>query len=208
MHPLISRLVRRFNKRASPQPWDLAAVTSLDELLPAGTDLTLHLGPALQDKAAGDLFDGVTLAALVRARQPGRVFEIGTGFGRSATLFALNAPEARILTLSLPANPATGWIFHGQPWTAQIQQLEGDSATFDYTPWHRQMDFVFVDGWHKSPIVEKDTANAFKLVSPTGWIVWHDVDADTPDVLRCLGASAQSDIAWIKGTRYAIWRAR
>jgi hypothetical protein len=119
----------------------------------------------------------------------------------------MNAPGAEIFTLSLPRNPATGHIFKRQPWAACIRQLEGDSMSFDYAPWRGRMDFVFVDGCHESPIVDHDTREAFRLVSPAGWIVWHDVDMDSPDVLRCLSAASQRNIAWIKGTRYALWRA-
>jgi hypothetical protein len=206
MHPFVRRLVRFVNKSAAPQPWDLPAAIALDELALGRTDLTLQLGPALQDQAAGDILDSLTFATLVALRRPQRIFEIGTGFGRATTLAALHAPLAEIFTLSLPGNPATGRLFHGQTWAQQIRQLEGDSREFDYTPWHGKMDFVFVDGWHKSPIVEMDTAAAFRLVSPTGWIAWHDVSTDTPDVVRTLCEVPTPGIEWLRGTRYALWR--
>jgi predicted O-methyltransferase YrrM len=185
----------------------LPAAISLEELAQGEEDLEFKLGPSTRDIAAGGILDSATLITLVRLRRPRSIFEIGTGFGRSATLFAMNAPGAEIFTLSLPENPETGRIFKHQPWAARIHQLEGDSISFDYAPWYGQMDFVFVDGCHESPIVDQDTREAFRLVSPAGWIIWHDVDMDAPDVLRCLSAVPQRNIAWIKGTRYALWRA-
>jgi predicted O-methyltransferase YrrM len=207
LHRLASFIVRRLRKSASPRPWDLPAAISLEELAQDEEHLELKLGPSIRDFAGGGVLDSATLTVLVRLRKPRSIFEFGTGFGRSTTLFALNVPDAEIFTLSLPDNPETGRIFQHQPWAAHIHQLLGDSMYFNCEPWYGQIDFVFVDGNHLSPFVDHDTHEAFRVVSPTGWIVWHDVNQDTPDVLRCLSATHGRDIAWIKGTRYALWRA-
>jgi hypothetical protein len=117
---------------------------------------------------------------------------------------ARNAPAAEILTLSLPANPETGRIFRNQPCASRIQQLEGDSMTFDFGPWLGSADMVFVDGCHTDPHVRKDTESALQLRSPGGWVLWHDVEADCPDVIRALLDRRDEQIRWIRGTRYAL----
>ena len=57
----------------------------------------------------------------------------------------------------------------------RITQLYGDSASFDFSPWYGQMDFVFVDGAHAYNYVVNDTNIALKLLNPRGGIIiWHD----------------------------------
>jgi hypothetical protein len=124
MRPLASRIARRFQKSASPRPWDLPAMISLEELADGDQHLELKLGPSTHDVAAGGILDSATLITLVQLRRPRSIFEIGTGFGRSATLFALNAPGAEIFTLSLPENPETGRIFQRQPWARTFASLK------------------------------------------------------------------------------------
>lgn len=199
---LLGALDRRLRPAKNPRPWDLPQIT-LDELMQKAPSLRIDLTEARQDPAAGTLQDGATLALLTLAANPARVFEIGTGFGRSTSLFARHAPQAEIFTLSLPANPATGRIFKGQTWAAAITQLEGDSLTFDYSPWKASIDFVLVDGCHEHPHVAVDTQAARTLCSPRGWIVWHDAAGDCPDVLTTLLALRPRPF-WIKDTRFAV----
>lgn len=200
---LYAALARRLNPTRHPRPWDLPSV-SLDEVVSTAPSPVLDLSGWTEDRAAGGVLDGAVLALIGLAAQPTTVFEIGTGFGRSATLLAQNLPKARFHTLSLPGNPATGRLFHHRPCRDRITQLEGDSATFDYTAWYGRMDFVLVDGCHESPLVDRDTVEALRLRSPRGWILWHDVAADCPDVIRALRHIGDPRIRWIRDSRYAV----
>ena len=57
----------------------------------------------------------------------------------------------------------------------RIEQVFGDSATFDFKAYAGAMDIVFIDGSHTRAYVENDTEVARQLVKSTGgWIVWHD----------------------------------
>lgn len=199
---LLQAIDRRLRPSRHPRPWDLPS-TTIEELFRPNDGIRLDLSGWTDDLAAGGIFDGAVLALFAQTLRPSRIFEIGTGFGRSATLFTRHAPAAEIFTLSLPDNPATGRIFRGQPWASRIHQLEGDSLTFDYSRWAGSMDLVFVDGCHTLPHVAIDTRNALQLCSPQGWIVWHDVAADCPDVIRTLLALNPRPL-WIKDTRYAV----
>ena len=139
--------------------------------------------------------DIVSLCLLARALRPRRVFEIGTLDGYTAWHFALNAPEScEVFTLDLPKQPKqpalrTTWmddrhiehsvaldtyLFDGTPEAARIKPLFGDSATFDYTPYHDSVDLFFVDGAHSYEYVRSDTQHALACCRRGGVIAWHD----------------------------------
>ncbi|MBI3880765.1 MAG: class I SAM-dependent methyltransferase [Verrucomicrobia bacterium] len=161
------------------------------------------------DKADGNvnLAELAVLNALCRACRPRELFEIGTFDGRTTLNLAANS-EANVFTLDLPAGhatkfevvggdnkyvnkPASGARFTSEPncrlpAAQRITQLYGDSASFDFSPWHGRMDFVFVDGAHSHDFVMNDSRVALKLLrSGGGVIVWHDYGV-WPDVAVAL----------------------
>ena len=88
-------------------------MATLEDLLEGCPDLRLDVSCWRDDLRAGGFIDTAVFAALVRARAPKSYFEIGTGFGRSAMLAALNTPaEAVIHTMCIDYldNPRIGWI--------------------------------------------------------------------------------------------------
>jgi predicted O-methyltransferase YrrM len=139
--------------------------------------------------------DILALCMLCRRLRPRTVFEVGTLNGYTAYHFALNAPDARVFSLDLPrtAAPApalrttamdevhieaslrtSSYCFSGRPEEERIELLFGDSARFDFSPWHGKVDLFFVDGAHSWEYVRSDTQNAFRCVRPGGVIAWHD----------------------------------
>lgn len=140
------------------------------------------------------LADLVALCMLARATHAHTVFEIGTLRGLSTYHLAMNAAAgAQILSLDLPRGSSGGALamtpidrahvklsqvdrfhFTGTPEERQITLLHGDSATFDFTPWHRKVDLFFIDGAHSYEYVRADTLNALACVRPGGVIAWHD----------------------------------
>lgn len=153
------------------------------------------------------------LAALVAARRPRRVFEIGTFDGRTAVNLAANAgDDAIVYTLDLPASGAPALAVHDDdrpfidrsrggargsriraaPERERIVQLEGDSATFDYSPFLDAMDMVFVDGAHSHEYVVSDSRTALALAAPGALIVWHDY-GEWEGVTRALNELRESD---------------
>jgi predicted O-methyltransferase YrrM len=178
-------------------------------------DETLHLA-RLRGGVSGNVtpVELLTLNSLVRAQAPRRIFEIGTFNGRTTLNLALNAPEAEVFTLDLPAEAADQtalavderekkWVrkasigdqFRGAPEAARarITQLLGDSATFDYGPYENSVDFVFVDGSHEYRYVLNDTRRAFSLLRDgRGTIVWHDYGV-WPGVTRGLDELSRND---------------
>lgn len=141
--------------------------------------------------------DLVSLCLICQLIQPKLVFEIGTLRGYLALHFALNTPsDSKIYTLDLPRDgvvqPRLGvslvdrelidsylyweerYYFESTDVASKINLLFGDSASFDYSAFHGQVDFFFVDGAHSYEYVRSDTLNALKCCHPGSVIAWHD----------------------------------
>lgn len=143
------------------------------------------------------------MALITRALKPRKIFEIGTFRGRTALNFALNScEECVIYTLDLPAGEmgdtlaaADNRLTHMREPDAdyrdsdvshKIQQLYGDSATYDFSPYADNIDIVFVDGGHTYDLVVNDTKVALSMCRSGGMILWHDFAnyGDYNDVTR------------------------
>jgi len=139
--------------------------------------------------------DLVALCLLARILEPRRIFEIGTATGSSTLHLALNAPDATVFTLDLPPGdfarvalrttlmddahirPSVRGhqpVFLGTEAESRIVALHGDSAAFDFSPYHGNIDLFFVDGAHSYEYVRNDTERALDCVRPGGVIAWHD----------------------------------
>ncbi len=183
------------------------------------------------DKADGNvnLTELAVLNALCQTHQPKEIFEIGTFDGRTTLNLALNS-DANVHTLDLPAEeldsagvigadkryvdkPSSGARFTSPPHNAlpcvkRITQLLGDSAKFDFSPWHGKIDLVFVDGAHSYDFVVNDSEVALKLLNPAGGvIVWHDYGV-WPDVAQALKELKEKrpdlPLVHVKGTSLAV----
>lgn len=134
--------------------------------------------------------------SMVAMLRPRRVFEFGTHTGGTTALVAMNtADDAEIFTLDLPpsgevpagatdlphiaaARAALGKAFRGTPWDGgKIKQLLGNSAHFDYGPYHESIDLVIVDASHSPQFVRNDSLHAFRMIRPGGVILWHDYES-------------------------------
>lgn len=182
----------------------------LDDLLRGRKGLGIDLSDWDCDLRAGNLMDSLVIASIARVLQPSLYWEIGTGAGRTALLVARNSPDDSLvhtLDPGYPIDTEKGSVFHGKPEAAKIRQFGDYSDRFDFTPWQGQANLVFVDGSHEFSHVLKDCEIAFQLIAPGGWILWHDVAMDTPDVPRALMQCSRANrIEIIVGTRYALYR--
>jgi len=212
-------------KRANEVGWKLPTVHWSTICRPNGA-LFLET-----DKADGNvnLTELAVLNALCRTHKPKEIFEIGTFDGRTTLNLALNS-EANVHTLDLPAEelessevvgadkryvdkPSSGARFTSPPHNAlpcvkRIQQQLGDSAKFDFSPWHGKMDFIFVDGAHSYDFVVNDSDVALRLLNPKGGvIVWHDYGV-WPDVAQALRELKEKKpdlpLVHVKGTSLAV----
>lgn len=168
------------------------------------------------------------IAALAKGLDHRTFFEIGTNRGRTTWTVVRNSPEMRAFTLDVPLgdassataldlasddhhffrpDEATGEAFHDTPEAERITQLWGDSATFDFSPYEGKVDLVYIDGAHTYDYVKADTANALRMLSPTGMIVWDDYGSN-PGVYQLVNevaATLDRPVYHVYGTRMAVY---
>lgn len=169
------------------------------------------------------LGDLAVLAALAKERHPRRVFEVGTFEGLSAVTFALNVnPSAAVYTLDLPPSidniqrTNRSWQAHQMKFEYEsgrlvdvldcgnkVTRLIGDSALFDFAPYHDQIDLFYIDGMHTEDYVCVDSLHAFKCISSNGCVVWHDCFVS--QVQSVLNKIAKyQPVSLIRGTNLAV----
>jgi predicted O-methyltransferase YrrM len=185
------------------------------------------------DKADGNvnLAELAILAQAAAAIPAGSlVVEIGTFDGRTTLNLAVNAADARVLTLDLPPQeraafalapgerqyvdkPAPGARFRacGPAWQGaarRITQLIGDSARFDWAPYDGRVGLVFVDGSHAYDYVRKDSETAMRLLAAGGIVLWHDYGRweGVSRALDELEAERSLGLRHIAGTSLVVWR--
>jgi len=91
----------------------------------------------------------------------------------------------------------------------KIEQLYGDSATFDFAPFDDSVDIVFVDGAHHYAAVRSDTENALRMVRPGGVVIWHDFAnyGDYNDVIRAVFDTVpRQHVIQLGSTELALYR--
>lgn len=185
-------------------------------------------------RVLGGASDAESWVLAVLAKGARRLFEFGTCTGKTAYLWAVNAPpDARVTTLTLPPDGAaaialgredeayaayaavresvcTEFLYTGTEAEAKITQLFGDSKAFDEAPYADACDLVFVDGSHAYSFVVSDTEKALRMVRPGGVVLWHDYHADpalVPDVHRGLGELAERlPLVHLEGTTLVAYR--
>jgi hypothetical protein len=143
--------------------------------------------------SASYVADIVSLCLLCQAIKPKVIFEIGTLTGYTTAHMALNSDECMIYTLDMPPGEepvlattaidglhakmhkeTKQYVWEGMDIAKKIHPLFGDSANFDYSPYHGRVDLFFIDGAHSYEYVRSDTLNAIKCCHPGSVIVWHD----------------------------------
>lgn len=137
--------------------------------------------------------DLISMCMLCQILKPQVILEIGTFHGAGALHWAGNARDAQVYTLDLPPAMAPSlevttvdlrhveghesrqkMLFDGKPEAARIHCLYGDSATFDFSPLHADVDLLFIDGAHSYEYVRNDTLRAGSCCKPGSVIAWHD----------------------------------
>lgn len=135
--------------------------------------------------------DIALLRALAKRYEVKDYFEIGTWRGESVANLAevaqhcvtFNLPKDDIVKLTGNRQYADLHGFFSKD-LSNVEQLYGDSQTFDFTPHFSQYDMVFIDGDHHYESVKKDTETGFKLLkNDRSIIVWHDYALD-PETIR------------------------
>lgn len=220
------RVFREYLSLVGTERWSSRGILDLLPSTAPGTRVTIQCTRGEGIYSALD--ELAYLALLAKTLAPQAIFEIGTFRGRTALNFALNSPQDCVVyTLDLPPDRHTeatgaaradariiearspGSEFLGTDVEHKIRQLHGDSLTFDFSPYHRQMDIVFVDGAHYFEAAISDTKNALRMVRPGGMIIWHDFAnyGDYNDVVRAVLACIPADqVFQIESSELAVYR--
>jgi len=124
------------------------------------------------------------LCRIARALGVKKYFEIGTWVGLSAYNMAENAgKEVEIFSLDIPFDHPDIKQFNipkeifgrFSKKCPNIKHLKADSMKFDFVPYQKQFELVFVDGNHSFDYVKKDSKNALGLLkNDSSVIAWHD----------------------------------
>lgn len=135
--------------------------------------------------------DIALLRALAKRYEVKDYFEIGTWRGESVANLAevanhcvtFNLPKEDIVKLTGNQQYADLHGFFSKD-LRNVEQIYGNSQTFNFGPHLGQYDMVFVDGDHHYESVKKDTETAFRLLKgERSIIVWHDYGLD-PETIR------------------------
>ncbi|MEO7457062.1 MAG: class I SAM-dependent methyltransferase [Gemmatimonadaceae bacterium] len=215
-------------------------------VLPEAIDPVFHpgpLGPGADTEIAflgrgpyvvdGGTSDAEAWILAVLAKHASQMFEFGTCTGKTAYLWARNAPDdAHIVTLTLAPDGAgeyhagngddakdvayamresshTSFVYSGTTVAHKVEQLYGDSKALDTAPWAGTCDVVFVDGSHAYSYVKSDSEKALELVKPGGLVLWHDYAGPqhSPGVYRAVNELAKRlPLVRIQGTALAAYR--
>lgn len=197
----------------------------LPQLFPGIDAVSVEIGAIDPDTRHPNQVDMLYVCAIARHRRARRVFEFGTYLGRTTYHLALGEHVERVYTLDLDPAGAypkglkigrairavheralQGHFYQGSAVAGRIEQLHGDSRTFDYAPYAGQMDLVFVDGGHTYEMVANDTQHALSLVKPGGLIIWHDFAPKGRDVAALAREFARErPLFWIEDTSLLVY---
>ncbi len=164
----------------------------------------------------------LVIAALALELGARTAFEIGTADGRTTLNVANNMPDgSTVFTLNLPLDQDPGHSqdvpvgshFLDKETPARIQQLWGDSKTFDFSPYAGTCQIVFIDGDHFEPGVTIDSEAAIRLVDrQNGIVLWHDaLRFDVQTALPQFAQARNLPVHLISGTNLAalfFWAGR
>jgi len=155
----------------------------------------------MPDKDTPSLLDTAILISLARLIQPRNFFEIGTFLGVQTLNMAANIPSVdKIYTMDLGHEDTRSLqqqkedavltvkhlenekrlAFLGTPHESKIEQIFGNSNTYDFSRFHGQIDMVYIDGGHDLETLTNDTRNSFAMLSPNRptCVAWHDYGHD------------------------------
>jgi|ERR1700674_1085754 Methyltransferase domain len=184
----------------------------------------------LPDKRAPILLDTAVLLSLAKLVQPKTYFEFGTYLGvQLLNIIANLPPSAHAYTLDLDETSAGKaeqhendrpltlehlqsqdiLAFRHSSYESQITRLFGDSNIFDFSPYDRRIDMIFVDGGHDLRTLRSDTENSFRMLNDNhkGCIAWHDYGNPVyPHLKTYLDELSETrDIFFVEGSMVAFY---
>ncbi|MGH8529180.1 MAG: O-methyltransferase [Nevskiales bacterium] len=156
-----------------PQRMGLREVP-IKTLFPDADDIGITVDVIPEGDWSCQMGDLIQLLKLVRLLQPQRVLELGSFRGYTAAYIARNLPAGgRVVAVDI--DPEHGSAYRGTAQERSIERRTGAIADTLFNASDRgSYDLVFIDADHRYAGVRNDTEVALKLVSPRGYIAWHD----------------------------------
>lgn len=197
---------------------------TLQQIFPGIEKCKVEIGAIDPDTKHPNHVDMLYVCAIARHRAAKRIFEFGTYLGRTTYHLALSESQPNVFSLDLDPRiehpkelklgkavrsvleSFQGVFFRGTEAGARVTQLHGDSRIYDFSPYHRNIDFTFIDAGHTYEFVANDTAKAMSMLAPGGAIVWHDYAPKSRDVVRFAhDFSAKHPLFWIQNTSLLVY---
>jgi Methyltransferase domain len=183
---------------------------SLADLFPDFDERIVSIGQLPRGSWSTPLADVVMLLKIAACTEPKRLMEIGSYRGYTALFLAQHiSPGARIVTIDRHSD-------HGEAYrkTSLASMIERRVGVTDRAMFAQDQpatyDLIFIDADHSYESVRNDTELVLSLLSPDGFIVWHDYanwgyfsgQNGVPEYLGELGA--QLPIGHVAGSTLAI----
>jgi len=162
------------------------------QLTPILDDPSIYDFDYMEDVNQRRIRDAECLGTVVRNANPAVCLDIGTGWGHSAALMAVNAPQAQVYTVNIPPEEAISGeggklitdalerekigSYYRERNPTNITQILANTAKWE--PDIGTIDVAFVDGCHDTDFVYNDTRKALKHMKPGSFILWHDFNLE------------------------------
>jgi hypothetical protein len=203
--PFADRTLCHFRRRRLTLP-----MLSLADLFPNFDERIVSIGELPRGTWSTPLADVVMLLKIAVCTEPKQLMEIGSYRGYTALFLAQHiSSDARIVTID--RHPDHGEAYRKTSFAGMIERRVGatDRAMFERDE-SASYDLIFVDADHAYESVRNDTELVLPLLSPAGFIVWHDYanwgyfsgQNGVPEYLDKLGATLP--IGHVLGSTLAI----
>jgi predicted O-methyltransferase YrrM len=158
------------------------------KLDPVLDDDSIYEFDSLEDVNLRRVRDAECIGTIVRNVSPSVCVDIGTAEGHSAALMAVNAPQARVVTVNIPPEEIhsgaggvlttvaferdrIGSYYRGRG-LSNVEQVLANTATWE--PNVGSIDVALVDGCHDTEFVFNDSRKVLAHMSPGSFLLWHD----------------------------------
>jgi len=175
-------------------------------------DLVIPMAPPLSADLDAPSADFLFLLSLVHTANPRRILEVGTFRARTTCALKLNCPDATVVSYDIAEVES--------PYRTRVLKQPGvDLRLGSFAEAgsvllaEEKYDLIFVDGSHTLADALADSRIALQIVSPAGFIVWHDYRRNipvthrirVPEALDRLVAETGCDVFHVTGTTCAIY---
>ena len=167
--PFADRTLCHFLRRRLTLP-----VLSLGDLFPDFDERIVSIGKVPRGSWSTPMADLLMLLKITVCMEPKRVMEIGSYRGYTALFLAQHiSPAAKIVTIDRHSDH--GEAYRKTSFASMIERRVGetDRAMFAQDE-PASYDLIFVDADHSYRCVRNDTELVLPLLTPAGFIVWHD----------------------------------